>query len=144
MLRYAAHVADDADPANAWALLARPDRWHEWAPHLRGAWGLGDPEVEPGRSGFVRLAGVVPIPVAITAKDPGRSWTWRVARMVTMEHAVRARPGGSSVEITISAAGPLEATLRASYGPLVQLLLERLSRSAGARPRPTGTGTPAG
>ena len=52
----------NAPPEDAWALLARPDRWHKWAPHVRGAWGLGDAEVEAGRRGFVRLLGAVPVP----------------------------------------------------------------------------------
>jgi hypothetical protein len=60
VLRYEATLQPGTE-ATAWALLARPDRWHEWAPHLRGAWGLSDPatgEVEPGRRGAVRLLGV--------------------------------------------------------------------------------------
>jgi hypothetical protein len=141
MLRYEAALTGDAEQ-EAWALLARPDRWHEWAPHLRGAWGLAgaDGEVEAGRTGAVRLLGAIPIPVTITAKDPRRSWTWRVGVVVTMDH--RIEPG--RVVIEIRAPAPVEAALGATYGALVQRLLERLSRSAGARPRPTGTGTPAG
>jgi hypothetical protein len=143
MLRYAAD-ATAADPAELWALLARPDRWHEWAPHLRGAWGLAgaDGEVAPGHTGAVKLLGVVPVPVRITAKDPGRAWSWRVGAVVDMDH--RVEDGGRRVAIEIRAPRPLEVALAATYGPLVARLLERLSRSATARPRPTGTGTPAG
>src|SRR3954451_24419344 len=65
MLRYEAD--SDADPGQAWALLARPGRWHEWAPQLRGAWGLGVPEVQRGASGVAFLLGVVPVPATITA-----------------------------------------------------------------------------
>jgi Polyketide cyclase / dehydrase and lipid transport len=145
MLRHAAALASDADPAAAWALLARPDRWHEWAPHLRGAWGLAGPdgEVARGRTGAARLLGALPVPATITAKEPGRSWTWRVGAVVTMEHRVEDR----HVVVEISAPPPLETVLAATYGPLVQRLVERLaevSRSAAAPPRPTGTGTPAG
>ena len=43
MLRYA--HACTAPPEAAWSLLSRPDCWPEWSPHLRGAWGLGSPEV---------------------------------------------------------------------------------------------------
>jgi Polyketide cyclase / dehydrase and lipid transport len=139
MLRY--ESASTADPRELWALLARPRRWHEWAPHLRGAWGLAgaDGEVAVGRTGAVKLLGAIPVPVTITAKDPGRSWTWRVGRVVEMDHRVDAE--ARAVVIEIRAPPPVEAALRLSYGPLVQRLLERLSRSATARPRPTGTGT---
>jgi hypothetical protein len=142
MLRYAAD-ATAADPAELWALLARPDRWHEWAPHLCGAWGLAGPdgEVAPGRTGAVKLLGVVPVPVTITAKDPGRAWSWRVGAVVDMDHRVEHE---HTVVIEIRAPRPLEVALRATYGPLVARLLARLSRSATARPRPTGTGTPVG
>jgi hypothetical protein len=141
MLRY--EVTTTAEPGVVWALLARPEAWQVWAPHLRGAWGLAgdDGEVAPGRSGAVRLLGVVPVPVTITAKEPGRSWSWRVGRVVDMDH--RVEPGGC-VAIEIRAPGPVEAVMGVSYGPLVERLLARLSRSAAARPRPTGTGTPAG
>ena len=48
-------VRVDAPSTVAWSLVARPDRWHEWAPHVRGAWHLGDPEVQQGRVGAARL-----------------------------------------------------------------------------------------
>jgi hypothetical protein len=126
----------------AWSLLARPERWHEWAPHLRGAWGLAgvEGEVAVGARGAVRLLGAIPVPVAITAKTLRREWTWRVGGVVDMDH--RVEPGRVAIEIR--APRGVEAALGAAYGPLVALLLRRLSRSAAARPRPTGTGTPAG
>jgi hypothetical protein len=135
-------AADDLDSQLAWELYARPERWHEWAPHLRGAWGLAGPggEVAPGRRGAVRLLGALPVPATITAKDPGRSWTWRVGGVVTMEHQVA--PGRVALELR--APMPLERALGAAYGPVIGLLLQRLSRSARARPRPTGTGSPRG
>lgn len=148
MLRYEAYT--DAQPEVAWSLFAEPARWPSWSPHLRGAWGLGEPEVEVGRRGAVRLLCAVPIPAAIVGKDPGRSWTWRAAGLVDMDHVVEPHAGGGAVvSITMRAAPPVEATLRVTYGPVVQLLLKNLarvaggvSRSARARRRPTGTGTP--
>jgi hypothetical protein len=138
VLRY--EVPCDA-PDAAWALLATPARWHEWAPHVRGAWGLGEPEVEAGRRGAVRLLGALPVPAAIVSKDDNnRSWTWQVGGAVTMEHAVT--PG--AVVITLSAPAPLERALGVAYGPVIALMLRRLSRTASARPRPTRTGSPAG
>lgn len=126
----------------AWSLLARPERWHEWAPHLRGAWGLAgdDGEVAVGTRGAVRLLGAIPVPVVITAKTLRREWTWRVGRVVDMDH--RVEPGRVAIELR----GPrgVEPALAATYGTLIGVLLRRLSRSAAARPRPTGTGTPAG
>jgi hypothetical protein len=137
MLRY--EVPCDA-PEAAWTLIAQPARWHEWAPHVRGAWGLGAPEVEVGRQGAVRLLGVVPVPAAIVAKDDNNSWTWRVGGVVTMAHVVTPH----AVAITLEAPAPLERALGAAYGPVIRLMLQRLSRTARARPRPTRTGSPAG
>lgn len=142
MLRYDTALTAGSE-AVAWDLLVRPDRWHEWAPHLRGAWGLAgaDGEVEVGRSGAVKLLGAVPVPVAITTKDTERrAWSWRVAGVVDMDHRVEP----NRVVIEIRAPRGVEGALAATYGPLVKLLLRRLSRSAAARRRPTGTGTPVG
>jgi hypothetical protein len=127
MLTYSA--ASDAPASEAWELLARPDRWHEWAPQLRGAWGLGQPEVRPGARGAARLLGVVPVPAVITDVDPGRSWTWRVGP-VEFDHRVDPEPGGSRVTVTMRAAAPVEAVLRVTYGPVVQLLVGNLARVA--------------
>ncbi len=118
-----------ASPAAAWALLAQPERWHEWAPHLRGAWNLGEPEVEQGRIGAARLLGVVPVPAQIVEKRYGQSWSWRVGPAVLV-HAVTPRPGGCRVSVTIQAPGPLEPLLAVTYGPVVQRLVERLARVA--------------
>ena len=129
MLRYRAH--SDAAPARAWALIARPARWHEWAPHVRGAWGLGEPEVRVGARGAARLLGVVPVPAVVTAKEEGRSWTWRVGP-VDMVHAVRPAGGGCDVEVELHAPAPVEALLARTYGPLVRRLVVRLAdRAAG-------------
>jgi hypothetical protein len=133
---------DEGTEDEAWALLARPARWHEWAPHLRGAWGLaeGDGEVVVGARGAVRLLGAIPVPVTITAKTFRREWTWRVAGVLDMDH--RVEPGRVAIELR--APRGVEPAVAAAYGPLIALLLGRLSRSAAARPQPTGTGTPAG
>jgi hypothetical protein len=118
----------DASPRAVWELLARPDAWSAWAPHVRGAWGLGSPEVRAGAFGFVRLLGVVPVPARITAKDE-RSWAWRVGPM-TLVHRVDPRAGGCTVAIDLLAPGPLEPALAATYGPVIQLMLNRLARVA--------------
>jgi hypothetical protein len=129
VLRY--YRESSADPAAAWALLARPDRWSEWAPHIRGAWGLGSPEVQPGRRGLVRVLGVVPVPVTVIAKRPGRSWTWQVGP-ARLKHAVEplSSDRGCVISITIEAPRSVEATFALTYGPLVGLLVRNLARVA--------------
>jgi hypothetical protein len=117
----------EASPEAAWALLARPEAWPAWAPHIRGAWGLGSPEVREGALGAARLLGVVPIPARITAKREGESWTWRVGP-VELVHRVSERAGGCTVAIDLHAPGPLEAVVAAGYGPVIQVMLERLAK----------------
>ena len=133
MLRYAATTR--ASPAEAWSLMARPERWHEWAPHLRGAWGLGAPEVQAGARGAARLLGFVPVPATVVAKDPARAWTWRVGP-VTLVHRVEPRGDQAGVVVELSAPAPLEALLRVSYGPVVTILVDNLARVAERRSVP--------
>lgn len=119
-----------ATPERVWRLYARPSRWSAWAPHLAGAWGLGDPEVRPGARGAVRLLGVVPVPTVITEVVPGERWGWRVGP-VTMMHHVQPQPGGGSeIALDLGAPGPLEAVVAAAYGPVIELMLGRLARVA--------------
>jgi hypothetical protein len=102
----ATYAADSGgSPERAWALIARPALWHHWAPHLRGARGLGTPEVEPGHSGWVEVLGAPLVPVTILDKDPGRSWRWKVGP-VEMDHRVEPRDGGCRVAVDIEAPGP--------------------------------------
>src|SRR4051794_8198853 len=103
---YAADSA--ATPAEAWSLIAQPRRWAEWAPHVRGAWNLGAPEVEAGKVGAVKLMGVVPVPAKVTAVEPGRSWTWRVGPVVLV-HAVHPTPVGCRVSVTVEGPAPITA-----------------------------------
>jgi hypothetical protein len=117
----------NASPSAVWALLARPDAWSEWAPHVRGAWGLGSPEVREGAVGFARLLGVVPVPAKITAKGDA-SWAWRVGPL-ELVHRVVPRERGCTVAIDLRA-GALEGVLAATYGPVIQLMLNRLARVA--------------
>lgn len=123
-----------AAPADAWRLLARPAAWPQWAPHLGGAWGLGEPEVRTGAVGAARLLGVVPVPARIAAKRPGRSWTWRVGLgLVRMDHRVEPREGGGcTVAIDLDAPAGLGRALALTYGPVIQATLDRLARRAAA------------
>lgn len=124
MLRYRVH--SEATVEDLWPLLARPERWPEWAPHVRGAWGLGAPEVRPGARGAVRLLGLIPVPAVIVRKRLGRSWTWRVGP-VEMDHRLVPERRGTAVEVTVKAPAPVELALRASYGPVMKLALQRLA-----------------
>lgn len=124
MLVYAATSA--GSPQLAWRLIAEPDRWHEWAPHIRGARGLGRPEVEAGRSGFVRLLSGVRVPARITGKQPGQWWDWRVG-LVDMRHGVEASEGGCRVRVELRATPVVELALRATYGPLTCLMVRNLA-----------------
>ena len=127
MIRFE-HPAPE-DPSEAWALIATPARWPEWAPHVGGAWGLGEPEVEHGRTGAARLFGLLPVPARITGKTPGRDWTWQVGP-VRMRHWVAA----GAVGIDLTAPGPLEPALAAGYGPVIRWSLRRLADRAEAQP----------
>jgi Polyketide cyclase / dehydrase and lipid transport len=134
VLTYDARSA--ASPEVAWSLMAEPDRWHEWAPHVRGARGLGTPEVEPGARGTVRLMSVVLIPAEITGKHPGRSWCWRVGPMSFVHRVEPALDGGLGCRAAVDMNAPwaLERALAVSYGPLVALLVRNLARVAGRTP----------
>lgn len=127
MLTY--ETRSDAAPEDVWRLMAQPALWPRWAPHIRGAWGLGAPEVQVGRRGLVRLLGAPVVPARITGKHAGRSWTWKVGP-VEMAHRVSGAGDGSAVGIDITAPRPVEAALAATYGPLVQVLVRRLGRVA--------------
>ncbi|MGX6449453.1 SRPBCC family protein [Patulibacter sp. S7RM1-6] len=137
MLRYEATSV--APPAAVWPLLARPARWADWAPYVRGGWGLGEPEVRAGALGAVLFLGVAPVPARITAVDPGRSWAWRTG-LVTVRHRVDLLPGeGSVVGMDVSAPGPLELALRPTYGPWCRYAVAALARRAAQEP-PPGSG----
>lgn len=131
MLRYASETT--ASPAEAWSLMARPGRWHEWAPQLRGAWGLSGPdgEVREGARGAARLLGVVPVPATVTEVVPGRSWAWRVGPLL-LDHRVEPTDGGCRV-VTELHGGALEPALALSYGPVVAVLMRRLGGVAAQR-----------
>jgi len=122
---YETQVAAPADLI--WSFVARPASWHRWAPHVRGAWGLGDPEVREGARGAARLVGVVPVPARILSVEDGRAWTWQ-AGPVRLGHVVEPLDdrGGCRLRFTLVGPGPVVT----AYGPLVHALMLNLARVA--------------
>ena len=143
MLVYRA--ASTGTPAAAWALIAEPRHWSRWAPHIRGAVGLGRPEVQAGRRGAVLVGFGAPVPARISAKTPGREWEWTTGP-VQIRHRVEATPEGCEIVMEVSAPGALEPLLGALYGPVIRWVSGRLARLAEA-PRTAvdaGRGTSSG
>ena len=119
----------DAPPDRLWSLVARPDRWHEWSPHVRGAEGLGSPEVEPGSKGSVILRGGLRLPAEVTDVVPGRSWTWKVGGIV-VHHIVTPTATGSTLAMPVEPAGRPWAPAAALYAPVVGAIARRIVRVA--------------
>lgn len=122
-----------APPSAAWALLARPQAWSRWAPHVSGAWGLGDPEVRPGAIGAARVFGRLPLLARITDVQPGRAWVWRIGAvgLLEMVHRVEPRPGGGcEVAVDVLALPPLDRVVELTYGGWIREGLTTLAREA--------------
>ena len=128
-MRY--ETQSEAPPEIVWELLSRPERWREWAPHVRGADGLGEPEVRAGARGSVSLLGA-PVPVRVTAVVRGRMWAWTVGPM-TIEHHVAPEGPGSLIAFELIAPGALGLPLRVTYGPVVALIARNLARVAASQ-----------
>jgi hypothetical protein len=122
-------ASSDASPAAVWALLAEPKRWSSWAPHIRGAVGLGTPEVQLGRRGVVFVLPGVVVPVRVSAKSEGRSWEWTTGPMRFLH---RVEPHGDGSLITLELSGPprLERVVAFGYGPIIRRVIRRLATVA--------------
>jgi hypothetical protein len=128
----------------AWRLMAEPQQWHRRAPHIRGASGLGEPEVEAGRRGSVVLVSGLRVPARITAKQDGHTWDWRVGP-VDMRHEVVERANRCELRVELRGPALVELAVRAGYGPLIGVLMRNLARVAGeatAQAWPSTTGAP--
>jgi hypothetical protein len=119
-------------PEAAWALVSEPARWSSWAPHIRGAIGLGSPEVQRGRRGVVLVAFIAPVPVRVSDKSEGRFWDWRTGPLWIRHQVESDGEGGSVLSIEVRAPAPLEALVGLTYGPLIRWVLHRLSVLAAA------------
>lgn len=123
-------MADDgieckAPPEELWALVARPDRWHEWSPYVAGAEGLGSPEVEAGAKGQVVMRGGIKLPAEVTDVVAGRSWAWRVGGIV-VEHTVTPTGAGSRLAMTVDSTGGPWSVAARLYAPVVGLIARRI------------------
>lgn len=118
-----------APPERVWELMARPGRWREWSPYVRGAEGLGEPEVVEGARGRLITIGGARIAATITAVTPGESWSWRVGGVV-IHHSVSPAPGGSRIEHAVEGSSRPWSLAAFSYAPIVALIGRHLARVA--------------
>jgi uncharacterized protein YndB with AHSA1/START domain len=118
-----------ATPARLWELVARPDLWSRWSPYVRGAEGLGSPEVEQGARGKVVLRGGIRVPAEILEVSPGRSWSWRVGGII-VNHIVSPAPGGSRLTMPVKSDGRLWTPAALAYAPFVDLIARRVAQVA--------------
>jgi len=122
-------VECSATPARLWELVARPDLWNRWSPYVRGAEGLGSPEVRQGAKGRVVLRGGIKVPAKILKVTPGESWSWQVGGVV-VDHIVTPAPGGSRLVMSVESNGTLWAPAALAYAPVVNLIAARIARIA--------------
>lgn len=118
-----------ASPEQLWALIARPDRWSEWSPHVRGGEGLGSPEVSEGARGKVVLLGGLRLGAEITEVIPGRSWGWRVGGL-KVHHLVEPTEHGSRLQFAVEATSRRWSPAAAAYSTLVGLIVRHIARVA--------------
>jgi uncharacterized protein YndB with AHSA1/START domain len=126
-----AAVTCNVPPDRVWSLIARPDRWHEWSPYVKGARGLGTPEVEQGAHGSVLVRGGVRVAATITSVVPGEAWTWRVMGL-RLDHTVRAEGAAASrIELRAEGAAGAPWSLAAlAYTPALALIVRNIARVA--------------
>ena len=130
---FSVQATSDASPEAVWSLLSEPKRWSSWAPHIRGAIGLGSPEVRLGRRGVALVLPGLVVPVRVSAKVDGRSWDWTTGPM-RFRHAVEPRAGGCLITLEVTGPSGLEQVVAGVYGPLIRLVLRRLARVAAQSP----------
>jgi hypothetical protein len=109
-----------------WEAYADPQRWPEWAPHIRRVEAIG--RLRPGLEG--QVWSIVPAPVSFEVTDVDakrRRWSWLAAfgpvRM-RFDHGVDELDTGSGTWLTMH--GPLPLLM--IYAPLARLALRRLVR----------------
>jgi Polyketide cyclase / dehydrase and lipid transport len=116
-----------AAAADVWEAYADPQRWPEWAPHIRRVDAIG--RLRPGLTG--QVWSVLPAPVTFEVKDVDakrRRWSWQAALgpvRMRFEHGVDSRDIGCATWLVMR--GPLP--LLALYAPVARLALYRLVRT---------------
>ena len=128
-----------AATGTVWELISRPDRWSEWSLYVRGAEGLGDPEVKAGAKGRVIVAGGLKVPAEILEVEPGRSWSWKVGGVI-VDHVVEPDGHGSRLSMPVRSAGPAWAPVALAYAPIVDLFTSRIVAIAEAEAETKGAG----
>jgi uncharacterized protein YndB with AHSA1/START domain len=118
-----------APAAEVWSLLAEPARWREWSPYVRGAEGLGEPEVEARAVGKVILLGGVRLDAEILDVVPGRSWTWRVGGM-RVRHEVEPTAKGTRFTMAPEGDGPFWGPAALIYRLPTALIERNVARVA--------------
>lgn len=119
----------EAPAAAVWSLLAEPARWREWSPYVRGAEGLGEPQVEAGARGKVILLGGSRLDAEILEVVPGSSWTWRVGGL-RVRHDVEPTPTGTRLSMTPEGDGPLWGPAALIYRLPTALIERNVARVA--------------
>jgi hypothetical protein len=122
-------VKVEAPAAEVWSLIARPARWHEWSPYVRGAEGLGEPEVEAGALGAVVLRGGIRIAAEILEVVPGASWTWQV-KGLRVRHEVEPTSRGCHLSMTPEGSGPVWGPAALVYDVPTTLIAHNIARVA--------------
>lgn len=127
MLTYS--LRTDASPDMVWHLLASPEHWPEWAPHIKHSVGFGPGLVAPGRWGLIFVAGLIPVSAYISDVVPGQSWAWQLGPL-TVNHRVEPDSQGSIIAFDFQGPLPVKALAQAFYAPVVESSLVRLSELA--------------
>lgn len=133
-------AADGRDPADLWRLLATPDAWPDWSPHIRRATSAsGATTVAVGDTLRIDGWGPLHVTTAITRVDPGSRWDFRVTlpaghRMMAT-HEVLTAPTAVQVRMALRgpAPRPLAVCLLHAYRPLALIALHRLVALADER-----------
>lgn len=110
-----------------WEAYADPQRWHEWAPHIRRVDAIG--RLRPGLEGQVYSFAPPPVNFTVTDVDAkGRRWSWNAGLgplRLSFDHGVDSHAAGSGTWLTMH--GPFPLLL--IYAPIARLALRRLVRT---------------
>ena len=119
-----------AAPDEVWDRYARPARWPQWAPQIRGV-DVADERLRVGTTG--RVIGPLGVAASFVVQrwdDATMRWSWQAwfgPISLRLDHGVDARGTGSSTFLTVH--GPLPVVL--GYLPIARFALGRLVRAAG-------------